>query len=156
MDQYLIVLVIWNNQHLIYAFNCDLYHSLPNKIEFEKLQLFIIYNNRLSCKLPNNLILNYNSKNMTLIVLLSNLFEMNDTNNFQNGSIQVLWEFPLGNPAGFREFLAFWGKKIPKSRCDSRNFLWKLLAFLRNWDRLMTTRIISWYSIYYNAITMCI
>ena len=65
------------------ASNCDLYGSLPNNIQFKNIKDFVIYNNRLSCVLPDNLIITSaddanNNLNIT-IVLPSNLFSKSNT-----------------------------------------------------------------------------
>ena len=67
------------------ASKCDLYGSLPHNIEFTNIKEFVIYNNRLSCALPDNLITtnNDNGLNMT-IVLPSNLFKKSKSNKFPN------------------------------------------------------------------------
>ncbi len=39
------------------AYNCDLYGSLPSNIHFTHVQYFVIHDNRLSCDIPENMIL---------------------------------------------------------------------------------------------------
>ena len=62
------------------GYNCDLYGSLPNNIQFINLKYFIIHKNRLGCELPNHLLSNTN--NSSVVVLLSNLFQVKSSNQF--------------------------------------------------------------------------
>ena len=62
------------------AHKCNLYGSLPKNIHFSKLKYFIIYDNRLSCNIPNNLISNISNVN-TSIILPFNLFKVKNENN---------------------------------------------------------------------------
>eukprot|EP01084_Bolivina_argentea_P110405 197154_1 len=68
-------LITQTSIQILVAHNLDIYGSLPNGLKFTNIQYLTMYNNRLSCSLPSDFILNNASlSNHTSLILSSNLF----------------------------------------------------------------------------------
>eukprot|EP01084_Bolivina_argentea_P089500 161493_1 len=60
--------------------NCDFYGSLPNNLQLQNLSYLTLYNNRLSCELPDNFIRSIDIKKLFEVTLPKTLFNINQIN----------------------------------------------------------------------------
>eukprot|EP01084_Bolivina_argentea_P151415 264273_1 len=66
------------NNHIIYfmAHSCDLHGSIPNNLKLSQVKYLTLFDNRLSCNIPESFVVNLKNLNITL-VLSENLFSVN-------------------------------------------------------------------------------
>eukprot|EP01084_Bolivina_argentea_P263137 445261_1 len=63
---------------------CNLYGTLPTNVRFKNLSAITMFDNRLSCKVPPNLVDINDDKDFNLIILPSNLFECDISHTFES------------------------------------------------------------------------